>query len=103
LSRADSPPLPPRINTMAQAPQRVSPRNEYRNLHSHGAQSIEQYWSSFFDILLALKGRGFLLQDGDVPPRGYCATTRLRQRTCTAAWFEMRSNRHRAPTWPVGS
>src|SRR5580658_10852460 len=24
------------------------------------------------DILLALKGRGFLLQDGDVPPRGYC-------------------------------
>jgi peroxiredoxin len=22
------------------------------------------------DILLALKGRGFLLQDGDVPPRG---------------------------------
>jgi len=24
------------------------------------------------DILLALKGRGFLLQDGDVPPRGLC-------------------------------
>src|ERR1700675_447565 len=24
------------------------------------------------DILLSLKGRGFLLQDGDVPPRGYC-------------------------------
>ena len=24
------------------------------------------------DILLALKGRGFLPQDGDVPPRGYC-------------------------------
>jgi hypothetical protein len=22
------------------------------------------------DILLALKGRGFLLQDGDVPPQG---------------------------------
>src|ERR1700734_1950550 len=24
------------------------------------------------DILLALDDRGFLLQDGDVPPRGYC-------------------------------
>ena len=26
----------------------------------------------FLDILLALKGRGFLPQDGDVPPRGCC-------------------------------
>jgi hypothetical protein len=34
--------------------------------------SVPRQWTRDFDIILALKGQGFLLQDGDVPPRGYC-------------------------------
>src|ERR1700730_11692640 len=65
-----------RGSTSAAAPAHAA---STRNAPTTNRATLSQsYWAARdarikeVDILLALKGRGFLLQDGDVPPRGYC-------------------------------